>query len=351
VAGRFVRAAFVSAPGTVELKSVPRPDLEEGAVMVNMKACGICGSDLETVVGTNIQSSKLGHEVCGIVSESRNETVHEGDYVIPHNRVGCGTCELCKSGNATTCPVFRQSNFEPCGFSEEFELPTHNLRGGGIHFPSRGVSYEDATFVEPLGCCIRGLNQAAGSGGVKAANFKRVLVIGAGPIGLLHMELLNHYFPAIEIVASDIVPTRLEIAEKLVSARGIIPSGSVSLVTQAMKESNSAGFDLVIVATGNLSVFSEAVQCVRKSGTLLLFGLPHQGTFYNLDLASLFLNELKIIPSYSTTDIEMGAALKLLEQREIDVKKFITAVFPLSKVGEAFAAARAQNQMKVLVTN
>ncbi|MDA4129615.1 MAG: alcohol dehydrogenase catalytic domain-containing protein [Thaumarchaeota archaeon] len=349
MAGRFVKAAFVSAPGTVELKSVPRPDIEEGAVMVHMKACGICGSDLETVVGTNIQSSKLGHEVCGIVSESRDTTVREGDYVIPHNRVGCGICELCKSGNATTCPVFRQSNFEPCGFSEEFKLPAHNLKGGGIHFPSRGVSYEDASFVEPLGCCIRGLNQAVGSGGVKAANFKRVLVIGAGPIGLLHMELLNHYFPEIEIVACDIVPSRLEIAEKLEHARGIIPRGS--LVSEAMKQSHSAGFDLVIVATGNLGVFSDAVQCVRKSGALLLFGLPHQGAFYNLDLASMFLNELKIIPSYSSTDVEMGAALQLLEQRKINVKKFITAVFPLSKVGEAFAAARSQNQMKVLVSN
>jgi L-iditol 2-dehydrogenase len=293
----------------------------------------------------------LGHEVCGIVSESRAENIRVGDYVIPHNRVGCGTCELCLSGNATTCPVFRQSNFEPCGFADEFKLPAHNVKGGGIHFPKREVSYEEASFVEPLGCCIRGLNQAAGFGGIKTAHFQRALVIGAGPIGILHMELLNSHFPGIDIVASDIVPARIDLAQKLVNARGIIPSGASSLAQQSMEATNSNGFDLVIVATGNLGVFSEAVRCVRKSGTLLLFGLPHSGALYNLDLAAMFLDELKLIPSYSTTDVEMEYALQLLEQRKIDVKKFVTATFPLSLVKEAFVAARSQTQMKVVVTN
>jgi L-iditol 2-dehydrogenase len=351
VTDRIVSAVHVSSPGTVELKKVPRPELEEDAIMVEMRACGICGSDLETVVGTNIQSGKLGHEVCGIVSESTAENIRVGDYVIPHNRVGCGTCELCLSGNATTCPVFRQSNFEPCGFADEFKLPAHNVKGGGIHFPKHGVSYGEASFVEPLGCCIRGLNQAAGFGGIKAAYFKRALIIGAGPIGILHMELLNSHFPGMEIVASDIVPARIDMAQKLVNARGIIPSSSRSLVQQAMEISSSNGFDLVIVATGNLNVFSEAVRCVRKSGTLLLFGLPHKGALYNLDLAKMFLDELKLIPSYSTTDVEMEYALQLIEQGKVDVKKFVTATFPLSRVDEAFVAARAQTQMKVLVTN
>jgi len=251
------------------------------------------------------------------------------------------------------CQKYKNSNFTPGGFADEFLLPAYNVKNGGIYKISESLSFEEASFAEPLGCCIRGLSHAGvvSDGGKSRKQLRNALVVGAGPIGLLHMELLRSTFPDLKLSTVDMIGSRLEFAEKNEIAN-IVDAGKIE--NGAFSEScnnlvGPLGYDLVIVATGSEKAFRESIKCVRKSGTLLLFGVPHKGATHSLDLAKLLLDELTITSSYATSETELRQAIELLEHRIINVKKFITSTYPLEKVDEAMSAARSENQVKVLV--
>jgi L-iditol 2-dehydrogenase len=340
-----MKAAFVANGGGVELREIQRPNLEEGSIMVKMKASGICGTDLEKIRGGYTVSTVLGHEVSGIVSDTKSSLFAKGDSVVPHHHVACGNCYFCMHGAETMCQGFRDSNFDPGGMAFEFRVPEYNVSRGGVHV-MRGLSYEEASFAEPLGCCIRAQNKALDG----KAEIETCLVVGAGPVGLLHMELLRSRFPEARLVAVDISKTRLDFAEKNEGAIQVDATSSPEFSSDALKHARVDGFDLVIVATGSERAFSESVRCVRKSGTLLLFGAPRKGAKYELDLQSFLLHDLSFLSSYATTEREIDVALKLLESKKINVKKFVTTIFTLERVKEAMDAAGSESFVKVLVT-
>lgn len=344
--------------GGVELREIVRPSLERDAVLVRMKASGVCGTDLEKLTGRGVTSTVIGHEVAGIVVESGTDSLEKGDLVVPHHHVACNTCELCRAGAGTMCEGFKNSNFVPGGFADEFLVPPYNVIHGGVHKISTQLSFDEASFAEPLGCCIRGLRQAGVGRGsatttISKEMFRRVLVVGAGPIGLLHMELIHSLLPDTTITTVDVLDRRLEFAEKNEHAIPIdarkAESGAFS--NQALKETNMLGFDLVIVATGNGKAFAEGLRCARKSGSVLLFGVPHKGSKHDLDLGSFFLNETTITSSYSTTEAEIDEAIELLGTRKIDARKFISARFPLQAIEDAMLQARSEDAIKVVVTD
>jgi len=339
----------------VELRTVPRPNLEDGSIIVSMQASGICGTDLEKLTGLGITSSIIGHEVSGVVVDSASSSFRRGDRVIPHHHVSCNKCELCLSGAQTMCQRYKNSNFSPGGFADEFLVPAYNVIGGGAYRISDSISFEEATFAEPLGCCIRGLSHAGvfDSDASKSSFILRnVLVVGAGPIGLLHMELLRSEYPDISLTAVDMIPARLDFAEKNEGALvvDVTKTEGGSFSEKSKKALGISGFDLVIVATGSEKAFTESVKCVRKSGRLLLFGVPHKGATHTLDLASLLLDELTITSSYATSETELQHAIRLLQERKIDVNKFVTSRYRLEKIDEAMTVARSENQVKVLIT-
>ncbi|MHB1867559.1 MAG: zinc-binding dehydrogenase [Nitrososphaerales archaeon] len=345
---RTTLAAFVKTGGGVELRKVQLPHLEEGSVIVQMQASGVCGTDLEKLSGRGITSTVLGHEVAGIITESAASNFRTGDLVIPHHHVSCNACELCRAGAGTMCEGFKTSNFVPGGFAEEFLVPSYNVRNGGVHKMGSELSFEEASFAEPLGCCIRGLTHA----GVFSKPPTQILVVGAGPIGLLHMELIRSMILGAKVTAVDVIPSRLEFAAKNENATPIDASKSSngSFSERARSQTNGLGFDLAIVATGSRDAFAESLKCIRKSGSLLLFGAPHKGATHNLDLGEFFLNEFTVSSSYSTTEIELKRAIELLETGKIDVRKFITGRFPLERIDEAMSSARLENQIKIVVT-
>ncbi|HVB11582.1 MAG TPA: alcohol dehydrogenase catalytic domain-containing protein [Nitrososphaerales archaeon] len=348
MSARTTLAAFVKTGGGVELRKVQLPRLEEGSVIVQMKASGVCGTDLEKLTGRGITSTVLGHEVAGIITESASSNFRIGDFVIPHHHVTCNACKLCHAGAGTMCEGFKTSNFIPGGFAEEFLVPSYNVRNGGVHKIGSDLSFEEASFAEPLACCIRGLIHAE----VFSKPPSRILVVGAGPIGLLHMELIHSMLPGAKVTAVDVIPSRLEFAAKNENATSIDASKSSngSFSEKARSLTNGSGFDLAIVATSSRDAFSESLRSIRKSGRLLLFGAPHKGATHNLDLDEFFLNEFAISSSYSTTEVELKHAIELLESGKIDVRKFITGRFSLEKIGEAMSSARLENQIKIIVS-
>jgi L-iditol 2-dehydrogenase len=349
-----IRAAFVKEDGGVELRVLATPVVEEGSILVSMRASGVCGTDLEKLTGRGITSTVLGHEVSGVITESKAKGFDKGDRVIPHHHVACNECELCLVGAETMCQKYKNSNFSPGGFADEFLVPNYNVKNGGVYKIADSLSFEEASFAEPLGCCIRGLSHAnvLSKNSYAKPKLRNALVVGAGPIGLLHMELLRSAFPDIELTAVDVIGSRLSFAEKHEKANIIdgskVENGSFS--ESSKKLVGPLGYDLVVVATGSEKAFTESIKCVRKSGSLLLFGVPHKGATHSLDLARLLLDELTITSSYATSESELLKAINLLENKKIDVKKFVTSTYPLEKIDEAMSAARFDNQVKVLIT-
>jgi L-iditol 2-dehydrogenase len=346
-----ISAAFVKDGGGVELRSVPKPTAIGSSIMVEMMASGICGTDLEKLTGRYTASTVLGHEVSGRVSESRSSEFLVGDRVIPHHHVACNECELCRVGAFTMCDGFRNSNFVPGGFSQYFLVPEYNVVHGGVHKIGKDLSYGEASFAEPLACCLRGLHNAT-SGYLKHDAMRNVLVVGAGPIGLLHMELVRAQYPDVFLCAVDLIEHRLQFAEKNEGAHPIdlggITNGQFSKEALNLRRN---GFDLVIMATGNPAAFGESLKSARKSGVVLLFGAPHKGSIYNLDLYEFFLRETKIVSSYATTESEIAEAIQILEKRRIDVAKFITGRYRLQQIEAAMDAARSSDNIKIIVTN
>jgi L-iditol 2-dehydrogenase len=348
-----MKAAFVRKAGGVEICDVPLPQLEDDSIIVQMKASGICGTDLEKLTGKNITAPILGHEVSGVVTESNNERFPVGSTVVPHHHVSCGKCTYCRRGAGTMCQSFRNSNFVPGGFADEFLVPKYNVENGGVHlFDSGRLSFEEACVAEPLACCIRGVEHVFGKQAfARMSALRNVLVVGAGPIGLLHMELVRSASPDARIVAVDLIQSRLDCAEKFERALPLNPSivegGLFS--AKALSLAEGGEYDLVIVATGSLPAFSESARCAGRSGTILLFGAPHKGSMYSLDLSDVFLRELTITSSYSATDEELIKAIEILESLKIKVDKFITSRYPLEKIEEAMNSARAERQVKVVI--
>lgn len=341
-----MKAAAIAGKGTVELREVPRPKLGSGDILVRMRACGICGTDLEKVHGEHITPPILGHEIAGEVEEAGAQ-VHafkKGDNVLVHHHVSCRSCFYCKNGLETLCEAYPKSNLDPCGFAEYFRVPEPLVRGGTVYKLPDSMSYEEGSQVEPTACCIRALRKAnvrAGDG---------VAVFGVGPVGLTHVQLLK-LFGATPIFAVDIIRSRRQMAAELGADMTLDPSTDdvpkvISLATGGL------GVDYAIVATGSSKAIDQALGSVRKGGRVVLFGAPPRGALLSVDVSHLFLQEVSFQSSYSTSETEMRMALDLIEAKRISPSRIITHRLPLSQTVEAFRLAEhGEDVVKVIVEN
>ena len=341
-----MKAVFIKEKGLVQIQDVPTPKIGPEEILVGMRACGICGTDLEKVHGEHITPPILGHEVAGVVHEAGTEikdfTV--GDRVVVHHHISCRHCYFCKNGLETLCEEYPKSNLDPCGFAEYFRVPKALVRGGTVYKLPDSVSFEDGSQTEPTACCLRGLRKAGVSVGDSVA------VYGVGPVGLTHVQLLK-CFGAGPVYAIDVIKKRREFATKLGADLTFDPTSddvpkTISLLTGGL------GVDYAIVATANLKALESAFATVRKGGMVLLFGAPTRGSSMSLDMSKMFLREVRFQSSYSTSETEMQMAIQLIESRRIRPSEIITDRFPLSRAIEALGLAdKAGDAVKIMVEN
>lgn len=320
------------------------PKVNEDEMLVRMKSCGICGSDLEKVYGNyGMRSLRVGHEPAGVVIKvGKNlKKFQEGDRVFVHHHVSCYSCRYCLQGNYTMCNNYQSSNIDPCGLSEEFIVPKWNIEHGGVLKLPESISYDEAALIEPFACCIRGLNK------ISIKHGDNVAILGAGPTGVMH-TLLARLWGANNIFVSDVNNFRLKFVEKY----GIT---AVNLNLERLDDvintnTESLGVDVTILATGSIKAFESSLRITRRGGEILLFGVPSVGSKFDLDLNSLYSNEQIIIPSYGASEIETNQALSLLSDKSIDLLPLVTHRFQLKESDNAFKCAHeALDAMKVLV--
>lgn len=327
---------FVSTrDGKIIIEEMDVPKLNTGDILIKMKACSICGSDLEKVYcGGYGKSMRLGHEISGEVVETKNEKFAVGDRVYVHHHVPCYDCYYCKREDYVLCEEYMKSNVDPCGLSEYIRVPKMIVDKGGVL--KIQISYEEAALIEPLACCIKSVNK------LNARKNDIGCVIGCGPVGMMHTMLLN----CKKMFAVDISDFRLNFAKRYAKA-----INADNAITDIKKATDDIGVDFVIVATGNIKAIEQAIEIVRKGGKIMIFGVPPKGSIMNLDMNYIFFKEISILTSGYCSEVETNKALELIRSKKVDVKSLITHRFPLEKANEAFEIAHSGNAMKIVMTD
>lgn len=327
----------------VEVLDLDPPEAPEGGLLVGMKACGLCGTDLEKIRGEYTASMPvIGHEAVGVVRElgkgARGFEV--GDRVFPHHHVPDYACYLCRSGNETMCDRYRSSNLLPGGFSEAFAVPRWNLEKGGVLRLPDSMEFETGSLIEPLACCVRAVRKCAPRPG------DTVLIAGAGPVGMMHALLLKGM--GVKVAITDVSPQRLSFAEK--SGVGRVLDAGTDVPSALKAGSDGRGADVAIVASGSRSAILQALRSARKGGKVVLFGVPAKGSVLDYDISELYNAEQQLVTSYGATETDTKEALAVLQSRGPEFGSLVTHTFPLAEFDGALAAASSGSAMKVVVT-
>ena len=341
-----MKSASVKEPSVISVDDVDNPQLTSGDVLVQMHACGICGSDLEKVFGQYGQPSmRLGHEPSGIILDVGSDVTEfkKGDRVFTHHHVPCYDCHYCNHGNETMCKKYYETNLSPCGLSEEYVVPAWNVSHGGVLKISDSLSYEEAAMIEPLACCVRAWTKFTHMEGDSVAIF------GVGPTGMMHV-MLAHAKKFAKIFCFDVNDFRLDFAKKF-NITDSISSMDENRKQKILDNTGGQGVDVAIVATSSLKALDDAIDMTRKGGTVMMFGVPSKGAKLDLDMSKIYSKEITLVTSYAASDSDTKEALHLIESSQIDVKQLITHTYSISDSQKAFDHARTgDNAMKIIIT-
>ena len=334
-----------AAPGMIgaEVLEVPVPEIGTGELLIEMKACGLCGTDIEKARGEYTAALPiLGHEAVGIVAAVGEGVVgiRERDRVFAHHHVPCQECYYCLHGNQTACEKYRSSNIYPGGFSEFFRVPQWNVNKGGILSLPSFLGFEEASLIEPAGCCVRALDRC------KVNEGDNVLVVGAGPVGILHSILLLSR--GARVMISDVSEPRLQFAKSRVEC--VIDAGKQDVTREVREMTAGRGADVAIIASGSPSAVLQALKSVRTGGRLCLFGVPARGSVLDYDLSDIYNSEISLVPSYGATDTETATALRLIAADSEKFRPVITHTFPIAEFTRAVETTISGVGMKVVIT-
>jgi L-iditol 2-dehydrogenase len=241
------------------------------------------------------------------------------------------------------CEKYYESNLEPCGLADEYIVPKWNVDNGGMLKLPDSISFDEAAMIEPLACCIRSWNKFKHKKGDTA------VVLGVGPTGIMHV-MLAAYYEFKKVFCLDLNDFRLAYAKKFdaVTIRADDPSALEIIKSQT----GNKGVDLVIIATGNLKALLDAINFVRKGGTIIVFGVPSRGDKIDLDMSYVYSKNITIINTYAASDIDTKEALEMISTKKINVKQLITHKYNLSDVQKAFEHAKTgKDAMKIIINN
>ena len=340
----MMKVARYYGAGDIRIEEMPVPEPGPGEMVVRIRASGICGSDVMHWYREGRGPVVLGHEIGGeIAATGEGVTAYKtGDRVSASHHVPCNTCRYCRSGHHTVCDTLRKTNFYPGGFAEYVLLPQINVDRGVYLLPD-GMSFEEATFIEPLACVYRGQRIAGTRIG------QSVLVIGSGISGLLHVQLAKA-LGASPVVASDINEFRLDAARKFGADKVIRAGDDLPAVFRDLNNGRPA--DIVILTAGAEGAISQAFRSVDRGGTVLFFAPAGKGVSVPLPANELFWrNEITLTSSYAANYEEHMISMELIRQGRVNVRDMITHRLPLDETAGGFGLVeKAGESLKVIIT-
>ncbi len=327
----------------IRVEEVPVPNIGPGELLVQSKACGLCGSDLMEWYVEKKAPEVLGHEPAGVVAEvGAGVTEFEiGDRVFVHHHVPCFTCHHCTRGYYTLCQTFKATHLDPGGFAEYFRVPALNVQRDVLKLPS-DMSFEQGTQIEPLATCIRGIERA----GIQPGD--TVVVLGTGVTGLMNMQLANIY-GAGKVIMTDFSDYRLAMAHRMGADHTINARDDVLKTLEELNGGRKA--DVVIVTAGSIKAMEQGLALAGGGSTVLLFAPSSPEEVLPVNPFQLLFLEMTLVSTYSCSHIETRQALKLIHGGRVKVEELVTHRFDLTGVGEAInLAVEAGESMKILIT-
>lgn len=347
-----MRAGVYRDIDRVDVEQVPIPEIGSGEVLVRVAVCGVCGTDLKKIhLGLTPSPRIFGHETAGTIAAVGAGVVEwrVGDRVVLNHHVPClrPDCFFCARRAFAQCPVYKQTGttagFEPAGggFAEYVRVMDWCAAGGMVRIPE-GISFEEASFVEPLNTCLKGIRTA----GVREGD--TVFVIGQGPIGLLFTLLAKA--AGARVVTTDRFAARREISLRLGADVSLDPDLEDVLPT-IHDLSEGRGADLAVVAVPSTTVVAGALAAVRQAGSVLLFAQTRLNDPLEVDAGAICMQEKSLLGSYSSDITLQDEAAELIFSRRVDVRPLITHRIPLDSIAEALdlASHPRDNSLKVLV--
>jgi L-iditol 2-dehydrogenase len=338
-----MKGAAAGIPGKIQLIDFPEPIPGLGDVVLSTIACGVCTTDLKMVQkGTAKPEYALGHEVTGRIVQAGPESGWKvGQKVIAAPYLPCGACYYCQHNQPTLCSRLFETSIVPGGMAESILVPAEMARRGLIPLPE-GLPEIYATLAEPLGCVVKGLEDARVQPGQSA------LVVGDGPMGVLAAAALRAYgcFP---VMVAGMTPHRLAMAQEHF-ADIVIDVSREDAAECARRNTDGRGADVVFVAVSSPEALETGIRCVRPGGTVNAFAGVPDGTTIPLDIAGVHYKQYYLTGSFGTSPAHMSRALALLVHHKVDAGAVISAEFPFEKVDQAVEYAMERRGLKVVVT-
>jgi len=342
-------AAVYRGVKDVRVETVPVPQIGPGEILIRVHTCGICGTDLKKIAtGSHSAPRIFGHETSGtIAAVGENVTKFApGDRVMVFHHIPCGHCFYCKAKTFAQCETYKKvgctAGFEPSGggFAQYVRVMDWIVERGTVRIPD-GTSFEQASFVEPINTCIKGIERMAIQPG------ENVLTIGQGPIGIM-LSILAKGSGA-RVITSDLYRARLTIAEAF-GLDNSIDASKADPVQEARRQTQGRGVDAAILAVGANSLIRTAMDAVRPGGRVLLFAQTQHGEA-PFDPAAVCMDEKTLIGSYSASIDLQDESVRFVMGREIALEKLISHRFPLEKAVEALdlAAHPQPDSMKIVI--
>ncbi len=326
----------------VRVEEMPIPNIGDRDILIKVNVCGICGSDILEWYRIKKAPLVLGHELSGEVIQVGKDIkkFKPGDRVFSTHHVPCNECCYCLTGHETACKTFQtKNNFEPGGFSEYLKVSGKSVNTGTLLIPDE-VTFEEASFTEPLGTVVRGLRRI----GLKPGD--SMLVLGAGIAGTLMIKS-GKVFRAGRIIATDINNIRLESAKKFGAENVFNASEDIPKVIKEVNNGRLA--DKVVICTGALTAVRQALKSVDKGGTVMFFAVPTPDETVDIDFNPYWRNDISFITSYGAALQDNQKALELISTGKINVKDMITHRLSLDEIGKGFELASRGEGLKILI--
>ncbi|MTT32636.1 alcohol dehydrogenase catalytic domain-containing protein [Terrilactibacillus sp. BCM23-1] len=322
-----MKAGLYTAPKQVEMATLPIPTIKKDEVLVKVSYAGICGTDMMIYFGKHPRAKSplaMGHEFSGVIEKVHPLFVDDfsvGDRVVIEPTLSCGSCDACRSGQYHVCNTLQLIGIDHHGgFAEYVSVPVHCL-----HKIPMTVTDEQAAVTEPVAVAIHTVRRSSLQIG------DTVLILGAGPIGLL-IGLAARNAGAGDIIISDISPFRLEKAKEL--GFHVVDSKTEDVVQVVLSQTNGKGADVVFEVAGHQATIDQMLPAIKFQGKVTVVSVFKNNP--QIDLAAMHFRELSLTTTRCYTHDDFKAALRLMEDGRIDVASIVSHVLPIEEIKKGF---------------
>lgn len=343
-----MKAAVLESLNNLIVKEVPKPKIDDNSVLVRVRTCSICGSDIRIYRHGNERVKPpaiIGHEIAGdVVEVGKNvDKFKVGERVAIGADVPCGKCAFCEAGIGNNCQINYAIGYQfQGGFAEYMPLNPIVLNYGPVHRMPDNLSYNEASLAEPLGCILNGLSLLNVRFGDTA------VVIGAGPIGCMIIEVLKK-MGAAKIIVIELSDERLKQAKK-VPGDLYIDGKKEDTISRVLEETEGLGADIIITSCPSGQAQMDALKMAKNRARISFFGgLPKDRSEVSFNSNIIHYKELMVTGAHGATPMHHRKALELISNGVIDAKKFISHTFPLDDIEEGFRITEEKLGMRIAI--